>query len=229
MSSALDRVLSATLVVGTIVVAGSFAYRTFAPPSVNNSPQSEVRPVFVETWRESLQYGTTILGPESASITIQEFTDLECPACRAYHPGLIELVSRYPDQVRLVYMPYPLSIHRFAMGAARAADCIADSDHPRLSAWIDVMYEGQDSLGLRSWGSYAAQAGISDTVSIGACAQSPLGRIRIDSTLAYGTRHEINGTPTLMLSGWLYRGLPTITALEEQIRQLIDSSSVAPQ
>lgn len=49
-----------------------------------------------------------VLGPLGAPVTIVEFFDPACEACRAFHPFVKELMARYPDDVRVVirYAPF---------------------------------------------------------------------------------------------------------------------------
>jgi protein-disulfide isomerase len=61
------------------------------------------------------------LGPADAPVQIIEWADFECPFCGKAAPALHELVKVYPGQVRLVFKHYPLSIHKHAEKAARAA------------------------------------------------------------------------------------------------------------
>ena len=41
-------------------------------------------------------------GPEDAPVTLVEFFDPSCEACRAYHPVVQEIRRQFPDQVRVV-------------------------------------------------------------------------------------------------------------------------------
>ena len=43
-----------------------------------------------------------VLGPEDAPVTIVEFFDPACEACRAFHPVLADIRERHSDQVRIV-------------------------------------------------------------------------------------------------------------------------------
>ena len=43
-----------------------------------------------------------VLGPKNAPVTIVEFFDPGCEACRAMHPVLVEIRKRYPNEVRIV-------------------------------------------------------------------------------------------------------------------------------
>jgi len=42
------------------------------------------------------------IGPDTAKVTIVEFFDPACEACRAFYPFVKEILSRHPDDVRLV-------------------------------------------------------------------------------------------------------------------------------
>ena len=42
------------------------------------------------------------LGPDDAPVTIVEFMDPACEACRAFHPIVKQIMAAFPDQVRLV-------------------------------------------------------------------------------------------------------------------------------
>lgn len=42
------------------------------------------------------------IGPDNAPVTIVEFFDPACEACRAFYPYVKEILNRHPDDVRLV-------------------------------------------------------------------------------------------------------------------------------
>lgn len=146
------------------------------------------------------------VGDSAAAATIVEFADLECPACRAFHMTLEEVLKKHPNDLSLVYVAYPLPMHRFALGAARAAECA--HRYGRFREWVDVVYDKQDSLGLKSWGSYAKEAGLPDTVAISKCATDPTPVGRIQAGLALGNKIRITGTPTVIVNGWRFHYTP---------------------
>ena len=43
-----------------------------------------------------------VLGPEDAPVTLVEFFDPSCEACRAFHPVLKQLRAEFPDSLRIV-------------------------------------------------------------------------------------------------------------------------------
>jgi len=87
-------------------------------------------------------------------------------------------------------------------------------------SWLDAVLKKQDSIGLRSWGEFAVEAGIPDTASISRCARNPSPVLRIDSGLVLGERLGVNGTPTVFVNGWRMPGLPTREALVEKIYEV---------
>lgn len=59
--------------------------------------------VDVDTARASLiREHSPVIGPKDAAVTITEFFDPSCEACRAYYPYVKQLLERYPTEVRLV-------------------------------------------------------------------------------------------------------------------------------
>jgi protein-disulfide isomerase len=90
--------------------------------------------------------GGHIRGPEKAQLTLVEFGDYECPSCGAYHPFLKEILSRYPDKLRLEFHHYPLiSVHPNAMIGAMAAEAAGEQGH--YWEMHDALYEHQPEWG----------------------------------------------------------------------------------
>jgi protein-disulfide isomerase len=94
----------------------------------------------------------------------------------------------------------PLKIHRFARNAALAAECAARQD--RFAAFVEVAYSRQDSIGLKTWESYARDAGVSHADAFSACLAESASSALVDSGIAASARLGIHATPTVMLNGW---------------------------
>jgi len=70
-----------------------------------------------------------IIGNPTAPVKIIEFSDIQCPYCRQFHPTLQQAMEEYGKQgkVAWVYRHFPLvSIHPLAMPAALASECVAE-------------------------------------------------------------------------------------------------------
>ncbi len=76
------------------------------------------------------------------AITMVEYGDLQCPACKAYHPLVLDVLKAYPEQLKLVFKNYPLTtVHRNAMAAAIAAE--AAGKQGKYFEFVDMVYEKQ--------------------------------------------------------------------------------------
>lgn len=62
------------------------------------------------------------VGTPSAKVTVVEFSDFQCPSCKAAEPVVESLRTKYADNLLFVYRHFPLPSHEFAFGAAEAAE-----------------------------------------------------------------------------------------------------------
>jgi protein-disulfide isomerase len=220
MPDRIDRILSRVLVAATVVIAAVLVHREF---SENDPPeQLQRKGRFVSSWAEIIPVGR-IVGDSNARIKIIEFTDFECPYCRAFHKTLSAVRSRYPRDVAVVHVHFPLPSHRFASLAARVSECGLQVE--RFGAIVDVLFEKQDSFGLIPWTSYAENAGIPDTAAFSLCVADTSAVPAIERGIALARRLEISGTPTVLVNGWLFGSPPTESEL---IRAIDDIRAGTP-
>ena len=96
-----------TLVLSTaIVAAGAFGGATWwANRPVPSQSTGTVAPDIMRILERPY---SPVLGPQDAPVTIVEFFDPACEACRAFHPIIKEIMAQYPDEVRVVirYTPF---------------------------------------------------------------------------------------------------------------------------
>jgi protein-disulfide isomerase len=65
--------------------------------------------------------GAPSIGPQTARITLVEFSDFQCPYCIAAAPEIKAILDAYPKDVKLIFKEFPLEIHSNAEFAATAA------------------------------------------------------------------------------------------------------------
>jgi len=86
---------------------------------------------------------TNSANPAQKVVTMIEYGDLQCPACKTYHPVVTELLKAFPEQLKLVFKNYPLTqVHPNAMAAAVAAE--AASKQGKFFEFVDIAYEKQE-------------------------------------------------------------------------------------
>jgi protein-disulfide isomerase len=142
--------------------------------------------------------GSPELGPPDAPVTIVEWADFECPACKAFYPILDGLVKRFPGQVRLVYKNYPLAIHAHGEISARAG--VAAARQGKFWEMHHVLFDNQEKLEQSDLEGYAKQL----KLDVGKF-RSEIGS---DDTVARITRDKraaddvnLDATPTVFING----------------------------
>jgi protein-disulfide isomerase len=143
-------------------------------------------------------------GPKDAPVTIVEFGDLECPACKAAQPNITKLMEEEP-KARLVFENYPLEqIHKWALLGAKYIDCIGRESNDVVWKFIPMVYEHQgeitDQTAEQALKGYAKDAGANpDTVA--ACIAKPETEKRVRDSLALGEKLGVTSTPTFFING----------------------------
>ncbi|MDP3955669.1 MAG: thioredoxin domain-containing protein [bacterium] len=102
-----------------------------------------------------------IRGNPTATITIIEYSDFECPFCARIHPALKELVESRSD-VRWVYRQWPLSsIHGNALASAIASECVGKIvGNSAFWEYSDILFEQQKKLSPELYKKEALRFGI---------------------------------------------------------------------
>jgi protein-disulfide isomerase len=209
-----DMVLTATLVVCSIVTTGVVLRREFLVPSVR-ATRAEQKPIWIANWRQYLSEGAR-LGSEAAPVQIIEFADFECPYCGSFHKTLAIVRQHYPTQVSLTYVHFPIPGHRFALPAARVAECAGDQG--RFEAMYSQLFDGQESFGLKPWSDYAAAAGVPDLAAFDACIRRTDSVRRIEGGKQLGAQLDIQATPTLIINGWKLAHPPSADELDAMVK-----------
>ncbi len=82
-------------------------------------------------------------GEKNAKVTLVEFGDLQCPACKAYEPIVEKTLSDFKGRVKLVYKHFPLtSVHPNALLAAKVS--VAAGNQGKFWEMHDWLYENQE-------------------------------------------------------------------------------------
>jgi protein-disulfide isomerase len=205
MKMRLEGIATGLIVAAAIAVATANLHREFARPARSSGRNSFTAPTYVKNWKEIVEAGT-IIGDRNAPVKIIEFADLECPGCRLFYSRVRDLPASVRSKYALVFVHFPLRMHRFAMPAARAAECARAED--KFTSFVDVVFGKQDSLGLKPWAAYALEAGIRDTAAFARCAASSAPLPRVEAGLASGKSLSVTATPTIIVNGWRYSAPP---------------------
>ncbi len=195
----------------TVVLAtpqGQQLSRFYVSPDGEHALIGEIIPFGAKPFdpaKRKLEKGITgpSRGPKDASVTIVEFGDLQCPACKAAQPTIEALVAAEPT-ARFVFQNFPLEMHNWAAKGAAYADCVGRASNDAFWKFVSKTYETQSDITAENADekltALADGAGVKGT-EIAACAAQPDTKSRVDASIALGKSVDITGTPTLFING----------------------------
>lgn len=138
------------------------------------------------------------IGKSSAPVLIEEFSDVECPACGQISPQVEELARNNSDIVRLDFYHFPLSYHEYAFTGAEATECA--NDQGKGWEYLAVLFENGKSLNDGFFYSLA------DTLELNqdkfkTCLDGHEKKAKIQDQQREGKARQIPGTPSLFING----------------------------
>ena len=151
-----------------------------------------------------IEPSTHVRGPANAPVTIEEFSDFQCPTCGRMHPIVKQLLAKYPQQVRLVFRHYPLAtIHKYARESARAAE--AAGMQGKFWEMADLLYERQGEWSKAEparplFVKYAQQLGL-DLGRFQQDIDSTAVAMRVVNDERRAVSRNFQGTPTFVVNG----------------------------
>jgi len=137
-------------------------------------------------------------GPESAKVTLVEFSDFQCPYCSRAAAVTDQIKQKYSKEVRFVFRQFPLPFHEHAHLAAEAA--LAAAAQGKFWEYHDLLFKNQQELGRESLEKYAAEAGLEMAAFKKALDQGTF-KEAVDQDIELGKKVAVNGTPTLFING----------------------------
>jgi protein-disulfide isomerase len=161
-------------------------------------------------------------GPKNAPVTIVEFGDLQCPACKAAQPAIEGLIAAEPN-ARFVFQNFPLEMHNWAAKGAAYADCVGQASNEAFWKFIAKTYETQADITAANADekltAIADGAGVKGA-DIAACANTPVTQAHVDASLALGKAVNVTGTPTLFINGRSIGNIANVPA--DTLKGLVD-------
>ena len=162
--------------------------------------QQPQRPQLPNVKGKEFTLGTNpIKGDSSATLTLVEMTDYQCPYCARYYTGAYpQIQSAYVEtgKVRYLLMDLPLeSIHKLAFKAAEASRCAGDQD--QYWQMHDRLFQNQRAL--EPWSGHAEALGL-DVAAFNACLESGKHTDAIRKDMAEAAKVGARGTPSFLLA-----------------------------
>ena len=145
------------------------------------------------------------IGSDSAKVKLVEFSDLQCPACKAYEPHVKQVLDTHGDKVLFVYKHFPLPMHLNARSAANFTEYAATQG--KFWEVKAKLFETQEKWAAQSDPTVTFveigtelgldEAGIKDAVGKSLYNQT------INDQMTEGEKVNVNATPSFYLNGKL--------------------------
>jgi protein-disulfide isomerase len=151
-------------------------------------------------------------GADDATVTIVEFSDFQCPFCARATEPVEQILQKYPEDVKVYFLHFPLTtIHPNAKPAAIASECA----HRQGQFWPmhDKMFENQQALTRENFEEWASEIGL-DVAAFQACLDDEAVAERVDADMAMGEKAGVGGTPSFFINGVQHQGIPSPAVIE---------------
>jgi cyclophilin family peptidyl-prolyl cis-trans isomerase/protein-disulfide isomerase len=163
-------------------------------------------------------------GSQDARFTLLEYSDFQCPYCAAAASAVKQLLTDYPQDVRLVYRHFPLPKHDKAMIAAQAAE--AAGLQGKFWEMHDALFAAQDTWAAMTLDQFDAWL-VSEAKTLGLNVVKFKTDLvsaaivnKVSAAQADAVKLGVSGTPTFVLNGadysgpWDYPNLAVILKLD---------------
>jgi protein-disulfide isomerase len=169
-------------------------------------------------------------GPANAPVTIQIFSDFQCPFCSRVNPTIEQVMERYEGRVRLVWRDYPLPFHPNAMPAAQAArEIFQQRGAAAFWQYHALLFENQRELTRETLERLAGQIqGVNmDQFRAALDNNEHQAGVQADMDAVRAAGAQI-GTPSFFINGRLLQGAQPIDAFTAAIDRALAEGPARP-
>lgn len=163
-----------------------------------------------------------VWGSDSASVTLIEYSDFECPYCARFADTIDQIKANYVGKVRIVYRHFPLSFHPGAQPAALASECAAEQG--KFWEYHDELFTTSDGLTESTFKSIAADLGLNKT-KFANCLSNQTYLSKVNADRSSGSTAGISGTPgTIIIASDGSKQLIPGALPYDQVKPMIDAA-----
>jgi protein-disulfide isomerase len=158
-------------------------------------------------------------------VTIQVWSDFQCPFCKRVEPTLDALRKEFPNQLRIVWRHMPLPFHAQApLAAETAEEVLAQKGNAAFWAFHDRVFEAQsepDGLSVENLERIAVGLGV-DPGRLREALDTHKHRPTLDADSKLAESIEIHGTPAFVINGYFVSGAQPTSAFRKLVRRALD-------
>ena len=164
--------------------------------------------------------GSPSIGPPNAAVTVVEFSDYMCPACRQGHETVQQMKLLFGNKVRWVFKDFPLKMHKDSEKAALAARCAEDQG--KFQDYQNKLYTSPaEELSNETAAQYARDLGL-DSDRLLQCVEAGTYKSKIEKDILDAKSAGVDRTPVFIINGKVFVGAPPPerfkAALDEELK-----------
>jgi protein-disulfide isomerase len=154
-------------------------------------------------------------GPANAKVTIQMFSDFECPFCKRAAETMHELDAAFPGKIRFVWRNMPLPFHKNALPAALAAmEAWKQKGTDGFWPMHDAFFKDQSQLDRAGIEKTASSLGL-DVGKVLAAVDGETYKVQIDADKKIAEGAKITGTPGFVINGYYISGAQPLSKFKK--------------
>jgi protein-disulfide isomerase len=147
-----------------------------------------------------------VRGSASAQVTINVFSDFQCPFCSRVEPTLKQLLDEYGSKVRFVWRDMPLPFHQKAPLASEAAyEVFVQKGNDGFWAYHDKLFANQQAIDRPDLEKYAQEMGV-DMAKFKDALDSHKHKAHVDANIEVAKKAGVSGTPAFTINGIFLSG-----------------------
>jgi protein-disulfide isomerase len=157
------------------------------------------------------------MGKPDAPVLIEEFSDIQCPACGQISPQVEKLARDNSDIVQLNFYHFPLPYHEYSFTGAQAVECARDQG--KGWEYLADLFANQKSLTDDYFYSLA------DTLKLNAdefkaCLDGQTKKAIVQAHMREGNTRQIPGTPSVFINGQMVQWAG-LEAMDAYVKSLV--------
>lgn len=148
------------------------------------------------------------------------FSNLLCEYCALQHAELSRVLATYPDHIAVVHRHLPNDNPSYKLSLAM--ECAARQSENGGWRFADVAYSAGVKGERPGWSEMGDRLAL-DSAELDRCVRDPDVTAIVERDLSEARALHLAGTPSMIVNGYLYRGLTPADTIIGIVRQSLDA------
>ncbi|HEX2618904.1 MAG TPA: thioredoxin domain-containing protein [Phototrophicaceae bacterium] len=218
--------LGVGILIGRLIFGGSGALNPDDLRAMINEAVAQSGGLTDQTSTAKLIDDDPAFGPETAPITIVEFSDFNCAFCTKFATETLpRLRETYGDDVRYVYRDMPIIGGNISVGTAIAAECA--NDQGKFWDYHNLLFSNSQARSQEAYVNFASELGL-DANTFTTCLSDKSKSDEVMLDMLDGQGLDIRGTPAFYVNGRFISGAQPFEVFQTVINSELDKAGIQP-